>query len=154
MPIGLAPSWIPFEGPVGVGAVGTVLTSQGKGNQLKFAAPGAPSFVALGAYLLAAVPAGSSNDFNPGGAWPTIGRLDVTLALGAATLTGLVAGTDGQLVLLFNADPANNLTLDNQNAASAAANRFEASGNWSIVPGGALWLAYYAGTVNRWRITP
>ncbi len=102
-------------------------------------------------YLSYASSAGANNDVNPGGGWPTdIGRLDVTLAGGNANWTGLVAGVDGQAVLISNIDAANTLTLNNQNAGSSAANRFRSSADAVLGPGATVLATYYAGTVNRW----
>jgi hypothetical protein len=111
----------------------------------------------LPGYQPYASPTGTSNDVNPGGGWPTsISRLDVTLASGNAEWTGLLAGTDGQMVEIFNADATNTLTLDanpaGSVAGSAAANRFQFVGNLALPPGASAIAVYSAGTVNRWRI--
>lgn len=103
-----------------------------------------------GAYLSYPSPAGASHNVNPGGAWPVIGRLDVTLAGGNANWTGLVAGSDGQQVLICNNDAANTLTFNNQNGGSLAANRFRWVGDRAMPPGDTVLAVYYAGTVNRW----
>lgn len=103
-----------------------------------------------GPYLAYASPAGTTADVNPAGGWPAIGRLDVTLAAGNATWRSLVAGTDGQSVLLANADAANTLTLNNQDALGTAANRFRYAMNLALPPGATVLAVYYAGTVNRW----
>lgn len=101
-------------------------------------------------YLSFASPAGAQNDVNPGGAWPQIGRLDVTLAAGNASWNGLVAANDGDQVLIANVDAANTLTLNNQNAGSAAANRFRYGGNLALPPGFTVLAVYYGGSTTRW----
>jgi hypothetical protein len=136
-------------------AIGIVLIDPTTG--LPYVASGSGGGATLGSSLTFATATGTTNDVNPGGAWPTgIGRVDVTLAAGVATWTGLVAGADGQMVEIFNADAANTLTL-NANpagsvAGSAAANRFQWVGNMALAPGATAILVYSAGTVNRWRL--
>lgn len=109
-----------------------------------------------GSYLAASAPLASNNDFTPAGfvtAAPPVGRLDVTQGAGVATtLTGLIAGKDGQQLVIFNADPANSLTLSKENAGSAAANRFTASADTAIAAQASKLLMYTAGTINRWRV--
>lgn len=106
-----------------------------------------------GKYLSTASASGANNDFTPVGFDPTINRLDVDTTAGNATITGLVAGVDNQLVIVSNIG-ANTLTLSNQDAGSAAANRFRASDSFTLVSGGSIWITYYGGTVTRWVITP
>lgn len=104
-----------------------------------------------GPYLSYASPAGANNNVSPGGGWPAIGRLDVTLAAGNANWTGLVAGTiDGQSCLIANNDATNTLTLNASNGASGAANQFRYAGDLALPPGATVLAVYYAGTVNRW----
>lgn len=113
----------------------------------------------VGAYVLYASPAGTSNDVNPGSGWPTgISRIDVTLGSGNADWTGLLAtgAVDGQMVEIFNADASSTLTLDanpaGSVAGSAAANRFQYVGSLLLPPGGTALAIYTAGSVNRWRL--
>lgn len=143
-----APTFTPPVPPIPLGTDGKVLTMSG----------GVPQFLAssggnLPAALAYASPAGSSNNVNPGGAFPTnVGRLVVTLA-GDATWTGLVAGADGQLLWIYNADATDNLTLSVADVGSTAANRF-AGFSSVIVPAQASVLAcYFAGSVNRWVLS-
>lgn len=111
---------------------------------------------ALGTILNYAPAAGALNNVNPGGAFPldgsgnAVGRLNVDTTAGNTEWTGLVAGTDGIPVLITNLGP-NNLQLDNANAGSTAANRFAASGNLVIVPGGRT-LAVYDGGRSVWSV--
>lgn len=128
-----------------------LVPASGGGTTNFLRADGAFTAINLAAYAAFASPAGANNDVVPGAGWPTgIGRLDVTLAAGVANWTGMVAGTDGQMVLLANADAANTLTLNNQNVGSAAANRFRGPGDLALPPGDTVLAVYYAGSVNRW----
>jgi hypothetical protein len=104
-----------------------------------------------GGYLAYASPAGSSNNVNPAGFGATVGLIDVTLAAGNATWTGLKAGTDRQQVIVANKDPTNSLTLAGLNAGSSAANRFRAPGDVVIIPNSAILLVYYA-TPAQWIV--
>jgi hypothetical protein len=106
----------------------------------------------LGAYVTATVAAGATNNFAPAGFSTSTGRLDIDPNAGASNITGLTAGADGQEVLIANIDAANNLTLNNQNVGSTAANRFRMATDLVLVPGAAVLAVYYAGTVNRWVI--
>ncbi len=111
----------------------------------------------LPGYVLYASASGTLNDVNPGGTWPSnISRVDVTLGSGDAEWTGLVAGTDGQMVEIFNADATSTLTLDanpaGSVAGSTAVNRMQYVGNLSLGPGATAILIYRAGTINRWRL--
>lgn len=127
---------LPYVASGGGGTPGTGITSVG----------GFSAFVS---------PAGGQNDVNPGSGFPALlGRIDVDTSAGNANWTGLLAGVDGQIVVIRNAAGANNLTLNNQNAGSTAANRFAAAGDFTLVPGNAIWVIYYGGSVNRWVIVP
>jgi hypothetical protein len=106
--------------------------------------------------------AGETDNLNPGSGWPTgYGRLDLNAAAGAANLTGLKAATDGQQILIRNLPGSgNNITLNNQNASSLAANRFQglnlASPNADVIlaPGSGILLMYYGGSLNYWVMVP
>lgn len=102
----------------------------------------------------AAPAAGASNNFNPGGGWPVgFDRLDLTCAA-ASNLTGLVAGQDGQRIIILN-DPASaaNLTLNNQNALSTAANRFLNGGADLVLPPGQAAQATYFSALGYWVLS-
>lgn len=144
-----APTFTPTVPPIPLGTNGQVLTMSGGVPQFTAASGGS-----LPGALAYASPAGSSNNVNPGGTFPTnVGRLVVTLGGGDATWTGLVAGSDGQLVWIYNADAANNLTLSVADAGSTAVNRF-AGFNSLILPAQSSVLAcYFAGSVNRWVLS-
>jgi hypothetical protein len=151
VPISTPPTFNPPKYSIPLGALGTVLTSNGPTAAPTFQVPGAAGISTLGPYLSVAPASGVSNNFNPGGAWPTIGRLDIDTTAGNVELTGLVAGSDGQMVLIRNTG-ANNLQLDDSNAGSAAANQFASNGNLVIFNKGRTLAVYYAGAINKWSI--
>jgi hypothetical protein len=103
-----------------------------------------------GLYLSADLPAGVSDGFNPGGAWPTgIGRLDLVPA-GNATLNSLVAGIDGQEVILRNASATFTITIPTGGAGTAP---FTGGGGGAILPPlTPINIVYYAGSINAWVI--
>ena len=108
----------------------------------------------VGGFSSFAPAAGATNNANPGSGFPALlGRIDVDTTAGNANWTGLLAGVDGQIVIIRNTG-ANNLVLNNQNASSTAANRFSAAADFTLVPGDAVWVVYYGGSVNRWVIVP
>lgn len=150
MPLSGTPAFKPAQAPIQLGAAGTVLTSNGPTSAPTFQAAGGSGF---GSFLAFASPAGASNDVTPAGFDSTIGLLNVTL-VGDANWTGLVAGADKQPLVIRN-DPANanTLTLNNANAASAAANQFSARGDFILLPGTAILLVYYT-TPAKWILVP
>ncbi|HYM34701.1 MAG TPA: hypothetical protein VET48_04845 [Steroidobacteraceae bacterium] len=108
-----------------------------------------------GVLVTAALAAGANNDFNPGGAFPVgVGRLDLDSTAGVATVTGLLAGSDGQQVFIRNKPGGNNVTLMNANGGSAAANQFTSSDDIILTPGTAVVLMYTAGAINKWALAP
>lgn len=74
--------------------------------------------------IAAAVPAnGANHNYTVSGLMgPTIGFLELTPA-GNCNITGIIAGFDGQLIIITNLS-ANTLTLNALNAGSVAANQF------------------------------
>src|ERR1700724_3354377 len=100
-----------------------------------------------------ALPPGATNNLNPGGGWPVdYGRLFLTAAGGAANVTGLVAGVDNQWLLIVNDDAANNITLNVDNAGSAAANQFDYAADLILPPKVSV-LAVYDATEASWMLT-
>lgn len=103
----------------------------------------------------ASLGAGTTNDYAPTGLRnATLIRQDMS---GANTLTGLdatVAGGAGRRITIVNigATVANQLIIANENAGSAAANRFAMPGaaNYALPPNGAVTFEY-DGTSQRWR---
>lgn len=142
------PTFTPSVPPIALGTAGQVLTMV---NGVPAFAAGGGGGTLLGRVSYA-TPAGSQNNVAPGGGFPTNkSRLVVTLA-GNATWTGLVAGTDGQLVYLTNADAADSLTLTSQDAGSLAANQFLYAGGGIVLPPGASKLLLYDATLALWCI--
>lgn len=68
-----------------------------------------------------AITGGAHNDYNPAGFGPTTGFLDLSPAADA-NITGILAGGDGQALIITNLS-AHNLTLDSLNGGSAAGNQ-------------------------------
>lgn len=100
-----------------------------------------------------ALSAGANNNLNPGGAWPAgFGRLILTSPGGASNVTGLRAGSDGQWMLIFNADPTNMITLNSLNAGSAAANQFQYFTDLVLSAGVGV-VAVYDATLAKWLLT-
>lgn len=95
--------------------------------------------------------AASTNDYDPGSSFPTgIGRLYINVDTADSILTGLLAGSDGQVVIIENSGTFN-LQLTKESASSAAANRFSGSGDAGLVPGGRVTLIYNT-TSSRWMM--
>lgn len=151
MPVSSPPTFSPPAYAIPVPTVaGEVLTTQGGKLPPRFAPA---SGGGIGAYLAPAALLATQNDYDPGSGFPTgIGRLDLTPAAGGSTITGLLAGSDAQMLLVGNLSGVDVITLVNQSASSAAPNRFRYAGDISIVPGETIVLCYYAGTINRWVI--
>lgn len=107
-----------------------------------------------GSLITYASAAGVSNDVNPGSGWPSagIGRLNVDTSAGNAEWTGLAAPPiDGYGVLIKNVG-ANQLQIDNANAGSLAANRFDMSGNLILTQNQQVIAIYTSGSVNLWYV--
>lgn len=93
----------------------------------------------------------STNNYDPGSSFPTsIGRLYINVDTADSILTGLLAGTDGQVVVVENSGTFN-LQLTKESASSTAANRFSGSGDAGLVPGGRVTLIYNT-TSSRWMM--
>ncbi len=109
-----------------------------------------------GALIEAALAAGVTNDFDPGGApaWPgtstaPYGRLFLALA-GDASLGGLLGGLDGQQLEIVVS--GGNLLLLNRSGGSAPANQFQASGDAFVGDGASINMIYTAGSHNKWYV--
>lgn len=100
------------------------------------------------ALVPAALAAGNTNDYAPANLATTT-RIRQATNAGGSTLTGLVAQGSGALRLIQNLG-GGTLTFANENAGSAAPNRFTCpNGNVVIASGGAaLWM--YDATSARW----
>lgn len=99
-----------------------------------------------------ALAAGANNNLTPAGFPGTKSfRLILTAPAGNANVTGLLAGTDGQLGMLTSEDAANTITLNALNAGSLPANRFLYAVD-IILPPGASKMVCYDGTSALWLI--
>ncbi len=94
----------------------------------------------------------SQNDFNPSGF-----SIATVLLINSSTtinITGFVPGASGggRLVYIYN-NGSNNITLTNQDAASAAANRIigRSAANTVLTPATAVTL-YYSSFTSRWLV--
>jgi len=65
-------------------------------------------------------------------------------------LTGLTAGTGGDIIDIQNVGTTNALTLKDQSASSSAVNRFLFGGDLTLFPGETLAIIYDA-TATRWK---
>jgi len=93
--------------------------------------------------------AGSANNVSLGNS--SYVRLDTAGA--AQVLTGIVAGADGQLLTLTNADAALAVTLANESASSTAANRIVTGTGVDLnVAAGASVSLIYDASSTRWRV--
>lgn len=88
------------------------------------------------------------NDYNPTG---LSGATALRLSSDASrNLTGLAGGADGRLLILHNVG-AQDIVLKDEDAASAAANRFALTGDVTLMPDTVVALQYDA-TSARWRV--
>jgi len=110
---------------------------------------GTPS-TALSTVVLAA---GANNNIAPATPY---GRVDLDSSAGVANVTGMLAGTDGQVSTIRNKPGGNEVTLNNTNAGSAAANQFSGPGGNDVdLPAGtAIGAVYYGGTIKQWVLIP
>lgn len=101
-----------------------------------------------------ALAAGINANLNPGAGWPTnYGRLILTAAA-AASLTGLLAGVDGQPLIIVNNDPATDIPLTVLDASSLAANQFlHGGGDLILTHGGEAVQGMYDATLHKWVLT-
>ena len=93
--------------------------------------------------------AGSANDV----AISTASLYILDTSGAAQTITGIVAGRDGQQLTLVNGDASAAVTLTNEDAASSANNRITTGTGASItIPAGSSASLVYDATNNRWRV--
>ena len=90
----------------------------------------------------------NQNDYNPGTG--DIFRLD---ANAARDITGVLAGSDGQAILLVNIG-SHAITLKHQSASSSANNRVVVpwAGDYVMAADGGAALLVYFTAANRWRV--
>jgi hypothetical protein len=104
--------------------------------------------VAFAGSITPATLTGDQNDYSPGISVASC----IRLSGGAAdrNITGLSAGSDGQLITITNIGTTNALILVDQSASSLAANRFLFGANKTISSLGSYTIRY-DGTGGRWR---
>jgi hypothetical protein len=111
-----------------------------------------PAGVSIG-YVLATVPAGTSNDFDPVDFSLSTNTLDLDPNAGASTINSLVAGHDGQRIVVTNVNGANNLKLAFLTGPTPA-NQFRGMGaDITLVPNNSITIQYSAG-VSKWLVIP
>lgn len=108
----------------------------------------------LSGYVSATITTASTNDYNPGSSFPTgYGRIDINPSTNDITLTGLLAGTDGQQVFIRNTGSTYNVIFTIASSSSSAANRFDGSGTSFVLgPGARVFAIYYTSPSARWSI--
>ncbi len=108
----------------------------------------------VGTLIPVTITAASSDDYNPGSGWPiSIGRLDINPTTNNIILTGLVAGLDGQQVVIRNVGTSGYLvTLSVANTSSSGANRFTGEGDAGLPQGAQLYAIYYDTPTAGWAI--
>jgi hypothetical protein len=135
----------PVNEPIPLGLNGQVLTMLG--TVPRFAGAGAGG-VTLGAFAEIILPAGTVNDLDPvpvgPPAWPaTYGRIDLNTDAGPVTITGILAGKDGQVVWLRNSGTSNDAVFSANDSGSAAPNRIIFYFNVIMVPQQCGLLCYF-----------
>lgn len=104
------------------------------------------SFIPAGnGYLTAVPPAGSTDNYAPTGFSASTGVLDLNPSSGAATLTGLLAGYDGQRLVVSNVHASNAVTLNANSGSSSAANRFRLATDITLLQYQSLTIQYSSG---------
>lgn len=101
--------------------------------------------------VLTTTSVGTQNDFNPGALTGEVVLLRCSNATDL-TISGIVAGTDGQILIVASV-AAGNVFLKHQNSSSVAANRFinfATSCDTPLAAGVAIYV--YDGTTTRWRL--
>lgn len=108
-----------------------------------------------GSVLTYVAASGTTNNVNPGGAWPSasIGRLVVDTTAGPAIFTGLVAALQDGMGILLTVKGGNPLALDNLNAGSSAANQFSNAVDLTLFSGQNVMLVYSVGAIAKWEVT-
>lgn len=98
------------------------------------------------------ITAASTDNYNPGGGFLVgVGRLDIDASTVDSTITGMVAGSDGQQVIIRNIG-SKNVILPLESPSSAVACRFYSEGDFVLPPGGSCRAMYYALPNPRWTI--
>lgn len=107
----------------------------------------------LPGYATATITAASTNNYTAGGTFPTsVNRLDINPSTNDIILTGMVAGVDGQQMLIRNIGTTYNVILTNADTGSSAANRFAGQGDAQVFPGGQTMAVYFLLPNPRWSL--
>lgn len=111
----------------------------------------------LAARYAVTVATGTIDNLDPGSGWPNTDegfRLILNPSTGAVTLTGLKAGNDGELGLIWNnaAIGGNTIQLNNLDSGSSAANQFTLAGSALMLPPQSGTLATYDATLALWLL--
>lgn len=96
--------------------------------------------------------AADTDDYAPTGL-ARAGVVRITLSAAGINMTGLTGGIDGRVLALENVDATQTLTINDEDVASAAANRFALPNgiDTRVRPQGAVYLMYH-GSASRWKI--
>lgn len=90
--------------------------------------------------------AAQQDDYDPS----TNTIINVTLT-GAQSLTGVSGGSDGRILIIQNVDGVDSLTIEDEHVSSAAANRFQLSGDIVLGPAeGAIFLYAASMPAPKW----
>lgn len=103
--------------------------------------------------ILTTTSTGTQNNFNPGTMTGEVVLLRCNNA-SDITINGIVAGADGQILVLASIG-AGNVILAHQNGGSTAANQLfniATSGNTPLAAGAGSAIYVYDGTTQRWRL--
>ena len=151
----IPPPWTPFIPAGPLGAAGGVLTSNGPGAAPSFKPASSAGGGVLSGRFASNLAAGTTNNLTFTG-WPGASGARILLnpSAGASTLTGLVAGVDGQMVFALNVQPigGNSITFANLSALSTAANQFTIAGATFILAPQQRSLLVYDATLALWSI--
>lgn len=104
------------------------------------------------AYMSAAVPSGTTDNFNPTGFGPSIGFLDLLPAASGASIGSLPAGINNQTVTISDAHATNSvklLALD----GTATQPQFRAPATITLLPNQSI-TARFSKDLNLWLIVP
>lgn len=132
----------------------TVISSSNAGSAVSFAAGTKRVGITLiGDDVHVVTPSSNQDDYNAGSLADLINCNNLRMNIGASMkLTGLAATYDGHEIVIANSSTDYLLWLENQNTASAAANRFDLPNGFPffLLPGDRITLRYST-ISNRWQ---
>ncbi len=107
-----------------------------------------------GAVISLTITAASTNNLDPGSGFPTgVGRLDINPSTNDIAITGLLAGTDGQQLIVRNVGTGGFLiTLKVNSGLSSPANIFTGEGDAGIPQGAQTIIFYYTSPTAGWAV--